>query len=183
VIGPRRAVTVARVQAIDITLNWRWLPVLALGTWLLAQNVLPARFPTWEWTVNWLTSAAVVLAGELALLLHEFGHALVARRRGQQVLQIIFHGFHAETVCAEGRPAPAHEALIALAGPGVNLALAGVLEALRLLFAIEGPVDVGLVLLIIGNLAAAAMSLVPLGPSDGARVLGALKSARSSGYR
>jgi Zn-dependent protease len=166
------------VQAIEITLNWRWVPVLALGTWLLAQNVLPARFPTWELSTTWLTSAAIVLAGEVALLLHELGHALVARSRGQEVLRIIFHGFHAETVCSDGLPAPAHELLIALAGPGVNLALAGLLEGLRLALTTQGPLDVVLLLLVIGNVAMALMSLLPLGPSDGGRALRALQRRR-----
>src|ERR1700716_231844 len=111
--------TIARVQAIEIALNWRWMPVLLLCTWLLAQNVLPARFPLWEQGTTWLTSAAVVLAGELAVLLHALSHALAARGRGQLVTQIIFHGFQAETIAAEGPPAPGHEALIALVGPGM----------------------------------------------------------------
>ena len=77
---------------------WRWVPVLVLGTWLLAVNVLPARFPLWEVSTNWLTAGAAVLAGELALLLHELSHALVARGRGQEVTRIIFHGFRAQTM-------------------------------------------------------------------------------------
>ena len=103
---PPRAVTVARVQAIEIALNWRWAPVLLLGTWLLAQNVLPARYPTWELSTNWITAGAAVLAGEAALLLHELGHAVLARWHGQQhVTRIVFHGFLAETVVDEGLPA------------------------------------------------------------------------------
>ena len=70
--------------AIEIRVNWRWLPILVLGTWLLAQNVLPASFPGWAIGTNWLTSAAVVLAGEVALLLHELSHAMVARGRGSE---------------------------------------------------------------------------------------------------
>jgi Zn-dependent protease len=177
---PPTAFTIARVQAIDITMNWRWMPVLVLGTWLLAQNVLPARFPTWELGTTWLTAATIVLAGEVALLLHELSHALMARGRGQEVLRIVFHGFQAETVCGEGLPTPAHEALIALAGPGVNLALAGVLELVRWTLAPEGPLDVALVLLAVGNVAMAAMSLVPIGGSDGGRALCAMRRARST---
>src|SRR5437868_8499499 len=93
---PPRALTVARVQTIEISVNWRWVPVVFLGTWLLAQNVLPAHYPGWQLSTAWLTSAAAVVAGEAALLLHELGHALVARRRGQHVKRIIFHGFHAD---------------------------------------------------------------------------------------
>lgn len=82
---PSRALTVARVQAVEISVNWRWAPVLFLATWLLAQNVLPARFPAWEISTSWLTSAAAVIAGEAALLLHELSHAVVARSRGHRV--------------------------------------------------------------------------------------------------
>jgi Zn-dependent protease len=178
---PPRAFTIARVQAIEIALNWRWMPVLALCTWLLAQNVLPARFPAWELGTTWLTSAGVVLAGELALLLHELSHALVARGRGREATRIVFHGFLAETIVAERLRAPRHEALVALVGPLTNLALAGLIEASRLALATDGPLDVGLLLLVLGNLAMAVMSLLPVGASDGQRALSALRRARSSG--
>jgi len=36
---PLLTTTIARLGAIEITLNWRWAPVLVLGTWLLGQNV------------------------------------------------------------------------------------------------------------------------------------------------
>src|SRR5262249_11229852 len=119
---PPRAVTIARVQAIEISLNWRWAPVLLLGTWLLAQNILPARFPTWGSSTTWLTAAAAVLAGEAALLLHELAHALTARSDGLRVTRIVFHGFHAVTHVDDHATAPDHELLIALAGPAINLA-------------------------------------------------------------
>jgi Zn-dependent protease len=175
-----RAVTVARVQAIEIALNWRWAPVLLLGTWLLAQNVLPARYPTWELTTNWITAGAAVLAGEAALLLHELGHAVLARWHGQQhVTRIVFHGFLAETVVDEGLPEPLPEALIALMGPAINLVLAGLAEVMRTTLISQGPLDVFLLMLALGNAAAAALSLLPIGASDGARALRALRRQSS----
>ncbi len=51
-IRPASDITVARVHATEILFNCRWLPVMALGTWLLAQNVLPARFPAWEFSTD-----------------------------------------------------------------------------------------------------------------------------------
>jgi Zn-dependent protease len=172
---PPRAVTVARVQAIDITLDWRWAPVLFLGTWLLAQNVLPARFPTWQVETNWLTAGAAVLAGETALLLHELGHALLARWDGLRVTRIVFRGFHAETLVDPHLDIPAHETLIAMAGPSVNMALVAVACSLRVALASSGPLDVFLLMLALGNAAAAILSLVPLGASDGARALRGLR--------
>jgi Zn-dependent protease len=172
---PPRAVTVARVQAIEITLNWRWAPVLLLGTWLLAENVLPARFPSWELSTTWLTAGAAVLAGEAALLLHELGHALVARCDGLRVTRIVFHGFHAQTFVDSGLLPPAHETWIALAGPSVNLGLAGLAAGLRFALNSGGALDAFLLMLLLGNAAAAVLSLLPLGPSDGARALRGLR--------
>jgi Zn-dependent protease len=174
---PPSAITVARVRAIEITLNWRWAPIMFLGTWLLAQNVLPARFPAWEISTSWLTSAAAVIAGEAALLLHELSHALVARRKGQRVRRIVFHGFQAHTVVDRSRAAPRDEATIALVGPGLNLALAMLAAVLRLALGTQGPLDVVVLVFVIGNAATAALSLVPLGASDGARALQALRSS------
>ena len=174
---PPSAITVARVQAIEITLDWRWAPVMFLGTWLLAQNVLPARFPAWEISTAWLTSAAAVIAGEAALLLHELSHAMIARRKGQRVKRIVFHGFQAHTVVDRSRAAPRDEAVIALVGPGLNLALAVVAAMIRLALGTQAPLDVVLLMFVIGNAATAALSLVPLGASDGARVLNALRSS------
>jgi Zn-dependent protease len=172
---PPRAVTIARVQAIEITLDWRWAPVLFLGTWLLAQNVLPARFPSWEVETNWLTAAAAVLAGEIALLLHELGHALLARWDGLRVTRIVFRGFHAETLVDPDPHLPTHETLIALAGPSINVVLVAAACALRVTLASSGPLDAFLLMLALGNAAAAVLSLVPLGASDGVRALRGLR--------
>ena len=174
---PPHAITVARVQAIEISLDWRWAPVLMLGTWLLARDVLPARFPSWELGTTWLTAVAAVFASELALLLHEFGHALVAQRNGMRVTRIVFHGFHAVTHIDSDTP-PARETLIALAGPCVNLALALAAWALRYVLSSSGALDAFLLMLVLGNAAAAVLSLVPLGASDGAQALGGLRRRR-----
>jgi Zn-dependent protease len=167
--------TVARLYAIEIALHWRWVLVVALGAALLAEHVLPARAPEWDAVTLWSTSLAAVLACEVALLLHELSHALVARGQGLQVQRIVFHGFIAETQLTQGADRQ-HELLIALIGPAMNLGLAASVQAVRLAFTPTGPAETVLVLLVIGNVAAAAMSLIPFGASDGARALRALRS-------
>jgi Zn-dependent protease len=174
---PPLALTVARVRAIEIALDWRWAPVLVLATWLLAQNVLPARFPTWALSTSWLTAGAAVLAGEAALLLHELTHALLARSHGLHVRRIVFHGFQAQTVVDEAGCVPSHDVLIALSGPAINLVLAGLAQAARAVFLTQGPLDALLLMLAVGNAAAAALSLLPIGASDGARALSAARRA------
>jgi hypothetical protein len=175
-VPPPRAITIARVATVEIACNWRWLPVLGLTTVLLAHSVLPVRFPTWDPSTTWLTSLCVVLSAEAALLLHELSHALVASRRGATIERIVFHGFVAETVVTAGEP----ELYAALAGPATNVAIAiGALTA-RAVVHSSGPLDVCLLLLLLGNAAMAIISLQPFGASDGARALSAL---RSSSYR
>ena len=165
------------MQAIEIAVHWRWAGVLLCCTWLLAVNVLPARFPVWQASTTWLTSVAVVLLGEAALLLHELSHALVAHTRGHRVARIVFHGLHAETVLAQSDTVlPPHDALVALVGPGVNVLLAVCAVLVRLVLHTDGPLDLVLLLQVVSNVAMAAMSLVPIGGSDGARAVRALRS-------
>jgi Zn-dependent protease len=95
----------------------------------------------------------------------------VARRLGQRVERIIFHGFFAETIVSAGESDPRHEAPIALVGPLVNLTLAALAASARVLVHSEAASDVFLLALVLGNLAMAGMSLLPVGGSDGARAL------------
>jgi Zn-dependent protease len=184
VLSDRRlpgVIPVARVAAVEIAVHWRWLVALTLGTMLLA-TILPGRFPAWDAPTLWLTSAAAVLAGEVMLLLHELSHVFAARGRGHAVERIVFHGFVAETVLGVQAQvcAPRHEVLIALVGPGTNLALAGGLAAVRLLLPAGSPASLLALLLVLGNAAMAAMSLLPVGRSDGRRALAALRGTQLS---
>jgi Zn-dependent protease len=176
---PLRPFTVAHVAAIEIVLVWRWLPIVLLGTVLLGHSVLPVRFPTWGAGTWWVTSLAVVLGGEAALLLHELSHALVARRCGLGVERIIFHGLFAETIIGAGLAAPRHALAIALSGPVTNLALALGAATVRSVLGTEAALDVFLLALLVGNLVMAGMSLMPTTGSDGARALEALRRVRS----
>jgi Zn-dependent protease len=130
--------------------------------------------------VVWLTSAAAVLACQLGLLLHDLSHVVVARCGGLGVQRVVFHGFVAETVLHTGGTRR-HEATIALAGPVMSLGVAACAHVARLAVSPGGPIDVVLALLVLGNAAAAVMSLLPLGSSDGARALRALR-ATGRGY-
>jgi Zn-dependent protease len=182
VLNDRRlpgSIPVAHVAAVEIAVHWRWLVALSLGT-IVLEAILPGRFPRWDTPTLWLTSATAVVAGEIMLLLHELSHVLAARGRGHAVERIVFHGFVAETVL--GMPAqvcaPQHEMLIALVGPGTNLALAGAAAALHVILPPDSPVALLALLLALGNTAMAAMSLVPVGPSDGRRALLALRRSQ-----
>ncbi len=77
-------IRVGRIAGIDIKLHWSLLVIFLLITWSLATaGFSGAR--TAGTTADWV---AAVLASTLffgALLAHELGHALLARRKGLEV--------------------------------------------------------------------------------------------------
>ena len=130
-----------------------------------------------------LLSLLLVLSVFGCVLLHEFGHALMARRFGIETEDITLYPIGGVARLQRLPRAPGAELLIALAGPAVNFAIVGALLTLgflgldRVLLA----ADLGLVLgfleqLVIVNLALGLFNLIPAFPMDGGRVLRALLS-------
>jgi Zn-dependent protease len=114
---------------------------------------------------------ALITAG--SVLLHELGHALVARRLGVPVVGIELH-FFGGAAQMNGMPrTPNDEILVAGAGPAVSFALAGIGYGSA---AITGaPV---LALFAVINLVLGAFNLLPAFPSDGGRILRAWLARR-----
>ena len=126
-------------------------------------------------------SLVMAFAVTLSLLVHEFGHALVARRFGLEP-RILLHGMGGLTFHAPAR-APKREALILVAGPAAGLAL-GAAAWLAGTFVFP-PGTLGehrlfaflLVVLMWINFLWSALNLIPLWPLDGGQLfrLGAHK--------
>jgi len=116
-----------------------------------------------------------------SVLLHEFGHALVARHYGIRTRRIVLWPIGG-VAQLEGEPStPKHELHIALAGPGVNFVLAA---ALYVLVNLIGLPSYGLLgSLIIANLTLGVFNLIPAFPMDGGRVLRAILAQRVGGGR
>lgn len=114
--------------------------------------------------------AALAILG-VGLLLHEMGHALVARRLGLRVLDITIWplGGMARMEGLSGHPR--QEAMVAASGPAVNLVLA--------LLALPFPGTFAS--LVVGiNLVLGLGNLIPAFPLDGGRLLRAWLARRSS---
>jgi Zn-dependent protease len=119
------------------------------------------------------THLPLVLAVFGCVLLHEFGHALAARRFGIDTADITLYPIGGVARLTRMPRAPGAELLIALAGPAVNVAIAAGLYLGLGLFASIGAGRFVVELLAM-NLVLAAFNMIPAFPMDGGRVLRAL---------
>ncbi len=132
-------------------------------------------------------AAGAVLTGLVfvIVLLHELGHALVARRFGIGTRDITLLPIGGVARLERMPERPSQEMLVAFAGPAVNVALALALFAATLVT--RAPAAPELVHVVGGalltklmwiNVSLAAFNLVPAFPMDGGRVLRAVLALR-----
>ncbi|HET9956457.1 MAG TPA: site-2 protease family protein, partial [Polyangiaceae bacterium] len=176
-----------RIRGIDVRVHATFALIVALGAtqWGARHGMGGAAF-----------GAAFTLALFACVLLHELGHSLVAQKFGLQVKEIILLpiGGIANLL---GKPKhPGQEIAIALAGPAVNILLAGLFGAAlwatgqhlggarALVASAKLPsLSTFLLLLTTGNLSLALFNLLPVFPLDGGRVLRALLELRWGAVR
>ena len=131
-----------------------------------------------------LTSALALLALFACILLHEFGHILMARRFGVRTPDVILLPIGGVARLERIPDEPRQELLIALAGPAVTLAIAGILLAILRLTGSHAEVarlnenQPFLAQLVSVNLYLLLFNLIPAFPMDGGRVLRALLASR-----
>jgi len=151
----RWSLPIGRVLGFEVRLHWTLL--LAGFLLVLASSSLTGRLGT----------LLVILGLALSVLLHEIGHAAMARRHGVPVGPIVLTPVGGiatmEATCSE----PHVEMKVALAGPAVSLILGAVLWGLASLTGNEFP----LLWLALANAAIGLFNLVPAFPLDGGRVL------------
>jgi stage IV sporulation protein FB len=115
------------------------------------------------------------------VLLHEFGHALVARRFGIGTRRITLLPIGGVAELERNPSDPRAEMWIAAAGPAVNLAIAAILSLIGLTtgaFASGGIATLVFNGLVGANLMLALFNLIPAFPMDGGRVFRAWAQRR-----
>lgn len=128
-----------------------------------------------------LISVAFLLVVFASVFLHELGHTLTARRYGIKTRRITLSPLGGVAQLEGGMMPPQTELWVALAGPAVSFALAGIFFALASLTGDWSPTTfVGA--LAWANLMIAAFNMLPAFPMDGGRIFRAALSRRL-GYR
>lgn len=182
--GPGRPWHLGRVAGIPIRLQ-PFLLVLVVG--LALSQALKLG---WQAGLMTIFGLGLVLG---SVLLHELGHALVARRLGVGVRDITLWPLGGVAML-EGMPDdPAVEGAVALAGPLVNFALAGLgIVGLLMLGVLSqmtsmAPFELGVVpvlgLLVWVNLVMGVFNLLPAFPMDGGKILRSLLARRRGWLR
>lgn len=125
----------------------------------------------------------------LCIALHELGHSITAQRLGYCVRDITLYPIGG-VAAIEGNMRPRHELYIALAGPAVNVVIAGLvtvtLTLLHRPFPFGSPFRVAaqamghdpLQFLLAANLTLVVFNMIPAFPMDGGRVLRAVLGLR-----
>lgn len=131
-----------------------------------------------------LETMGFIVAVFTCVLLHEFGHVTAARRYGILTPDITLLPIGGVARLERMPREPAHELVVAICGPLVNVVIAGLLYAVLLLLNLHMPtmVDIEMDLvhggflteLMVWNLFMVAFNMIPAFPMDGGRVLRAL---------
>jgi Zn-dependent protease/CBS domain-containing protein len=172
---------IGRAFGIDVKVHWTFLLLLAFFGFTAYQNsgsLLSA-----------LVTVGIIAALFVCVLLHEYGHSLVAQRLGIEIVDITLLPIGGLARLKSLPEKPWDEVEIAIAGPLVNVVLAPIFFGTALLLGgslttppniLGGVQSAGQVFVYLGyiNVALVVFNLIPAFPMDGGRVLRGLLATR-----
>ena len=157
-----------------IGIDTSWFFIAIILVWTLAEGYFPYYYPNLTTGMYWLMGLLGMLGLFVSVILHELGHAVVARRFEMPISQITLFIFGGVAELKKEPPSPKAEFYVAIAGPIVS-----VIIALVMYFITAFGQQSGWPIMAIGVTAYLAMintvvvlfNMVPAFPLDGGRVL------------
>ncbi|MDT0341568.1 site-2 protease family protein [Streptomyces litchfieldiae] len=173
----RATFSLGRIAGVRVGVHWSVLLIFALIATGLATGRLPEAYPDRAWPLYATAGLGTALVFFASLLAHELAHAVVARRNGVGVDDIVLWLLGGATRMRGEAPNPGAELRIAGSGPLTSL-LAGVLFA-AVTWLMDATETSGLLVeaaawLAAINLLLALFNVIPAAPLDGGRLLRAL---------
>jgi Zn-dependent protease/CBS domain-containing protein len=172
---------IGRAFDIDVKVHWTFLLLLAFFGFAAYQNSGSLA--------SALVTVGIIVALFVCVLLHEYGHSIVAQRLGIEIADITLLPIGGLARLKSLPEKPWDEVKIAIAGPLVNVVLAPIFFGIALLLggSLTTPPDIlggvqsaGQVFVYLGfiNVALVVFNLIPAFPMDGGRVLRGLLATR-----
>lgn len=165
------SIKIGRFFGIDVIIHWSFWLLFVYVAWITYANPNAT-------TAMFLQNALLISCVFVCVVLHEFGHALTARRFGIQTRDVTLLPIGG-VARLEGMPEkPSQEILVALAGPAVNVVIAAILFPIAI--GIRGMPNAAdfdlaggefLATLAAINIFLVIFNLIPAFPMDGGRVL------------
>lgn len=171
-----RSLPLIRIATIPVRVHWSWLLIFALLIILLEPIYAGMRLGVNAWAIALLMG--LLIAG--SVLLHELGHALVARRYRLTVRGILLFALGGTAEVDNAASDPTAEFAIAVAGPLVNLVLAALCGLIWLrmgatsVAAAWQPAGTLIFHLGMANAIMTVFNLIPGYPLDGGRIVRAI---------
>jgi Zn-dependent protease/predicted transcriptional regulator len=165
----------ARIRGIEVGIHYSWFIAFVVFVAILARGQYPNTYDAWSETQYWTVAIITVLLLFTSVVLHEFGHALVAQSRNVPVRSITLFIFGGVAVLDHEAEKSGDEFFIAIAGPIVSIALGGLFGVAWLaLDGVNDQLSALLSYLASINIILAVFNMIPGFPLDGGRVLRAI---------
>ncbi len=184
-----RSITLFHVRGIRIAVDWSWFLILFLVIFWMSNFYSDLLGDSGSSTTPFVLAVLSAAGFFGSILLHELGHAFVARRNGIGILSIQLWIFGGMARMDREADSPGVEARVGLAGPAVTLAIfaaltvggiaAGGAHEFRQAALIESGSGASGVLAMVAwlasiNLLLLVFNLLPAFPMDGGRVARAI---------
>lgn len=168
-----RQITLFKLLGFEVKLDASWIILAFVITWSLAVGYFPAEQPGLAKADYWWMAAIAAIALFASIVVHEFAHSVVARRRGLPMKGITLFVFGGVAEMSGEPPSPGVEFWMAVAGPLTSVAIGAIAYALYKLFGSGWAPQVAGVVHYLGwvNWMLAAFNSIPAFPLDGGRVL------------
>jgi Zn-dependent protease/CBS domain-containing protein len=168
-----KGVKLFKLFGFEVRADASWLILAVLISWTLALSYFPSQYKQLSGEQYWLMGVASALGLFASIIVHEFSHSLVARRRGLPMKGITLFIFGGVAEMG-GEPSSAKtEFLMAIAGPIASILIGAGCYVLYVASRGVLPVTVSGVIQYLSwvNFVLAAFNLIPAFPLDGGRVL------------
>ncbi len=182
---PTRVFRIGRIAGIPVGISPLWLVIVALFTWTLGANYFPEAVHGIAPATAYALGLASTLLLFASILAHEFGHALVARRRGIEVDEIDLWLLGGVSRIRGEAHTPGDELRFAIAGPAVTVVVALCFGVIALLLPASTPAAITALVeyQVLVNVVLFLFNMLPAFPLDGGRVLRSLLWRRSGDLR